>query len=169
MHTTILPVHTCSWGSYKKRWRLIVWRLCSILASWMHTVTWAISTRYQLIRHRPSQLPPIHSIFTLILIIYPHCSLHISVHLQATGDSDSAKRCYLEAIRIRPDFAIAWSNLAGVFKDEGQLKTSIAYYQEAIRLCPEFADAHSNLGNVLKESGELEEAISCYQVSEMKS
>ena len=29
----------------------------------------------------------------------------------------SAKRCYLEAVRINPGFAIAWSNLAGVFKD----------------------------------------------------
>lgn len=29
-----------------------------------------------------------------------------------------AKQCYLEAIRIEPSFAIAWSNLAGIFKDE---------------------------------------------------
>ncbi|CAN0503925.1 unnamed protein product, partial [Ectocarpus sp. 12 AP-2014] len=63
-----------------------------------------------------------------------------------------AKRCYLEAIRIQPSFAIAWSNLAGIFKEEGNLTTAVAYYREAIRLCPEFADAHSNLGNVLKVS-----------------
>ncbi len=36
--------------------------------------------------------------------------------------------------------------ISGVFKEEGQLTTCIAYYREAIRLCPEFADAHSNLG-----------------------
>lgn len=29
-----------------------------------------------------------------------------------------AKRCYLEAIRIKPSFSIAWSNLAGIFKEE---------------------------------------------------
>ena len=29
-----------------------------------------------------------------------------------------AKRCYLEAIRIQPSFTIAWSNLAGIFKEE---------------------------------------------------
>lgn len=29
-----------------------------------------------------------------------------------------AKRCYLEAIRIQPSFSIAWSNLAGIFKEE---------------------------------------------------
>jgi protein O-GlcNAc transferase len=82
---------------------------------------------------------------------------------------ENAKRCYLEAIRIKPDFPIAWNNLAGIFKEEGksvgissthlsielwstlgQVPTAIEYYKEAIRLCPEFADAHSNLGNALK-------------------
>jgi hypothetical protein len=29
------------------------------------------------------------------------------------GQLEEAKRCYMEAIRLRPTFAIAWSNLAG--------------------------------------------------------
>lgn len=37
---------------------------------------------------------------------------------QAQGMLAEAKRCYLEAIRINPCFAIAWSNLAGIFKEE---------------------------------------------------
>eukprot|EP01040_Poterioochromonas_malhamensis_P010048 gene10047-10922_t len=52
----------------------------------------------------------------------------------------------IEAIKIKPEFPIAWNNLAGIFK-EG----AVAYYREALRLCPQFADAHSNLGNALKE------------------
>ncbi len=44
----------------------------------------------------------------------------------------------------------------GVFKEEGQLTTCIAYYREAIRICPEFADAHSNLGNALKEQNNIQ-------------
>ena len=67
------------------------------------------------------------------------------------GAPQAARRCYLEAIRLKPDFAIPWSNLAGIFKEEGQTATAVAYYREAIRLVPEFADAHSNLGNTLKE------------------
>jgi protein O-GlcNAc transferase len=59
----------------------------------------------------------------------------------------------LEAIRIKAEFPIAWNNLAGVFKEEGNMATAIAYYREALALCPEFADAHSNLGNALKEQG----------------
>lgn len=66
-------------------------------------------------------------------------------------------------INSRPDFAIAWSNLAGICKDEGDIKTAISYYSEAIRLCPHFADAHSNLGNALKESGRLDEAEASYR------
>lgn len=66
------------------------------------------------------------------------------------GNLDEAKRCYMEAIRIRPEFAIAWSNLAGIFKDQGDIETALNYYKEAIRLSPEFADAYSNMGNALK-------------------
>lgn len=35
---------------------------------------------------------------------------------KATGNFENAKKCYLEAIRIKPDFPIAWNNLAGIFK-----------------------------------------------------
>lgn len=65
------------------------------------------------------------------------------------GRLEEAKRCFLEAIRIQPSFAVAWSNLAGVFKDQGDLETAVAYYNEAIRLTPEFADAYSNLGKYI--------------------
>lgn len=82
-----------------------------------------------------------------------------------SGDLEGAKRCYLEAIRIRPDFAIGWNNIAGVFKDEGQIDTAIAYYREAIRLCPLFADSYSNLGCVLKESNRLDEAMIAYETA----
>ena len=53
---------------------------------------------------------------------------------QAAGDLPAAKACYLEAIRLKPDFAIAWNNLAGVFKDEGQIVTAIAYYRLPITI-----------------------------------
>ena len=45
--------------------------------------------------------------------------------LQACGRLEMAKRSYLEAVRVQPAFAIAWSNLAGVCKDEGDLATAV--------------------------------------------
>jgi protein O-GlcNAc transferase len=55
----------------------------------------------------------------------------------------------MEAIRLQPTFAIAWSNLAGLLMEAGELQKALTYYKEAIRLKPNFADAHLNQGNVL--------------------
>ena len=46
----------------------------------------------------------------------------ILLHLQAYA-------CYLEAIRIDPHFAIAWSNLAGLFMEVGDLNKAMQYYK----------------------------------------
>lgn len=69
----------------------------------------------------------------------------------------------MEAIEKNPFFAIAWGNLAGVYKDKKDMQTAIRYYKEAIRLDPNFVDAHSNLGNTYKECGMIHEAKQAYQ------
>ncbi|KAA3480326.1 putative UDP-N-acetylglucosamine--peptide N-acetylglucosaminyltransferase SEC [Gossypium australe] len=74
-----------------------------------------------------------------------------------------AYNCYLEALRIQPNFAIAWSNLAGLFMEAGDLNRALQYYKEAVRLKPAFFDAYLNLGNVYKALGMPKEAIVCYQ------
>ncbi|RHY66601.1 hypothetical protein DYB38_009598, partial [Aphanomyces astaci] len=84
---------------------------------------------------------------------------------KAQGLFEDATTCFTNAIRVKPTFAIAWSNLAGLLKDEGQLDKAIDHYKEAIRLAPDFADAHSNLGNVLKESGQTSAAIEAYKTA----
>lgn len=70
--------------------------------------------------------------------------------LKAQGLAHHAYFCYLEALKIQPTFAIAWSNLAGICMEWGDLPRALAYYEEAVRLKPKFADAHCNMGNVLK-------------------
>ncbi|KAJ6951663.1 hypothetical protein NC653_040955 [Populus alba x Populus x berolinensis] len=74
-----------------------------------------------------------------------------------------AYSCYLEALRIQPSFAIAWSNLAGLFMESGDLNRALQYYKEAVKLKPKFPDAYLNLGNVYKALGMPQEAIMCYQ------
>ncbi|RYR38800.1 hypothetical protein Ahy_A09g043986 isoform B [Arachis hypogaea] len=74
-----------------------------------------------------------------------------------------AYSCYLEALRIQPTFAIAWSNLAGLFMESGDLNRALQYYKEAVKLKPSFPDAYLNLGNVYKALGMPQEAIACYQ------
>lgn len=40
-----------------------------------------------------------------------------------------AYNCYIEALRIDPQFAIAWSNLAGLFMEAGDLDKALLYYK----------------------------------------
>lgn len=40
-----------------------------------------------------------------------------------------AYNCYVEALRIQPNFAIAWSNLAGLFMEAGDLNRALQYYK----------------------------------------
>ncbi|KAI3683413.1 hypothetical protein L1987_83916 [Smallanthus sonchifolius] len=70
--------------------------------------------------------------------------------MKAQGLVQEAYNCYLEALRIQPTFAIAWSNLAGLFMESGDLSRALQYYKEAVKLKPTFADAYLNLGNLYK-------------------
>ena len=53
---------------------------------------------------------------------------------------------FKEAIRIRPDFALAHYNLGAALVAEGNNKEAISHYKIAIKLKPNFALAHNNLG-----------------------
>jgi serine/threonine-protein kinase len=64
-----------------------------------------------------------------------------------------------EAIRLRPDGAIAHTNLGNALRDQGKLAEAVAEFGEAIRLQPDEADAHNSLGNALRDQGKLAEAV----------
>jgi Tfp pilus assembly protein PilF len=53
--------------------------------------------------------------------------------------------------QIYPEFAVAHSNLASVFQQQGKLHDALVHYKQAIAISPNFADAYSNMGNTLKE------------------
>ncbi|KAJ6883911.1 hypothetical protein NC652_031005 [Populus alba x Populus x berolinensis] len=110
----------------------------------------------------------------LLIIIIPvwNCVLiHSSIQISSCYQQDRAQMmvdlvaysCYLEALRIQPTFAIAWSNLAGLFMESGDLNRALQYYKEAVKLKPKFPDAYLNLGNVYKALRMPQEAIVCYQ------
>ena len=62
------------------------------------------------------------------------------------GKLDEAIAAYREAIRLKPDYAEAHSNLGIALAGQGKLDEAIAEYREAIRLKPDYAAAHNNLG-----------------------
>ena len=65
------------------------------------------------------------------------------------GKLDEAIADYREAIRLKPDYLEAHSNLGVALASQGKPEEAIAECREAIRLKPGLAEAHSNLGFAL--------------------
>ena len=83
--------------------------------------------------------------------------------LQLIGNLEAAKKNYLTALEIDPNFAFAYYNLGRIYKEKGLLVDAIDLYQQAIRLNPDYAFTYQNLGVVLLKVGQLPESIAAFQ------
>jgi Tfp pilus assembly protein PilF len=79
------------------------------------------------------------------------------------GRLEPAIAAFQKTISLKPDLAVAHSNLGNVLARQGRLEQAIAAYQKAISLKADDAGAHYSLGNVLAQQGRLEPAIAAYQ------
>ncbi len=70
-----------------------------------------------------------------------------------------------EAIRLRPDDAIARIILGLALNGQSKPDEAIAEFRTAIRLNPDLAGAHYNLGGVLAGQGKLDEAIAEFRTA----
>jgi tetratricopeptide (TPR) repeat protein len=70
---------------------------------------------------------------------------------------------YREALRLKPTYAEAHSNLASTLLGLGRSEEAIDHYREALRLNPAYAAAHHNLASCLVGLGRIPEAIEHYQ------
>ncbi|KAG4148755.1 hypothetical protein ERO13_D05G303601v2 [Gossypium hirsutum] len=79
------------------------------------------------------QLNPLLVYFNLVMSYYNPVKFDAHSNLRnlmkAQGLVQEAYSCYLEALCIQPTFAIAWSNLAGLFMDSGDLNRAFQYYK----------------------------------------
>lgn len=82
--------------------------------------------------------------------------------LLAGGDAPSAEMCFREAVRIAPDFAEAYANLALMLNQRGAADRAEFYYQRSIALDPEHAQTHVNLGALLAQRKRFAEAEAAY-------
>jgi lipoprotein NlpI len=78
------------------------------------------------------------------------------------GDLRKAGSHYLEALRLKPDYAEAHNNLGMVLMREGKGDEAEVQYREAIKDDPTFEKAYNNLGVLLATKGKLEEAKTCF-------
>jgi tetratricopeptide (TPR) repeat protein len=80
--------------------------------------------------------------------------------LNELGKYDEAIVHYMEALRIKPNFAEPYYNLGIALARQGKLNEAISHYTEALRIEPGYAEAHNNLGDVLRQQERYDEAIS---------
>ncbi len=75
------------------------------------------------------------------------------------GNPREAERCSREAIRLRPDYVEAYSNLGAALSAQGQVEEAIRNLREALRLRPNHVEAHYNLGLALAADHRFDDAI----------
>ena len=79
--------------------------------------------------------------------------------LASEGKLDEAQSHFVEAIRLKPDYADTYTNLGLVLMIQGRKDEALHFLSEAVRLNPEHAEAHNNLGVHLKNMGRFDEAV----------
>jgi tetratricopeptide (TPR) repeat protein len=83
--------------------------------------------------------------------------------LVEAGRPREAVAHYVEALRIKPDYADAHNNLGLALARLGQVDEAIAHYAEAVRLRPAHVDAHVNLALAFAGQGRADDAIREWQ------
>ncbi|MDE2711748.1 MAG: tetratricopeptide repeat protein [Acidobacteriota bacterium] len=78
--------------------------------------------------------------------------------LAALGERDGAIRHLDEAVHVRPDFALALSDLGRLHFLNGDVDRAVALFSRAIAASPELPQAHHNLGTVRLAQRNPEEA-----------
>lgn len=69
------------------------------------------------------------------------------------------------SVALRPDDAIAHSNLGEAYRAIGEVDKAIASCRTALALRPVYPEAHSNLGLILTRCGQLDAAIDHFRVA----
>jgi len=113
-------------------------------------------------RHEEA-LDQLHLARTLDIVNEPLVLNNLANAMQAQGKTSEAIAYYGEAIRIQPDYAMAYYNLAKALAEQGDAARAVELYRTAVELDPDHVDAHNNLANLLAGQGVVEEAISHYE------
>ena len=75
----------------------------------------------------------------------------------------AAEAQFTEALKLRPDFALAANNLGFVYYKQEKYPEAARWFENAIKLDPSRAIAYLNLGDARARSGEREKAKKAYQ------
>ena len=81
------------------------------------------------------------------------------------GRYDEAVADYTEAIRLKPDYAMAYHNRALAKTRHKDFDSAIVDFTEAIRLNSDYAEAYAHRGVAQAELGNIDEARSDLQIA----
>ncbi|ABM76230.1 Hypothetical protein NATL1_16741 [Prochlorococcus marinus str. NATL1A] len=92
----------------------------------------------------------------------PQVFSNFGILLKEIDQLKEAEKMIKQAIKLKPDYAIAYNNLGNILIDLGRLKEAEIYTKKAIDLKPDYANAYNTLGNILKELDNLKDAEICF-------
>jgi protein O-GlcNAc transferase len=70
---------------------------------------------------------------------------------------------FREALRLKPDFSVAYNNLGIALADCGQGRGAVACFKQAVQLDQRNVQALMNLGSALLDLGEASNAATCFE------
>lgn len=85
--------------------------------------------------------------------------------LKAMGRSGEAEAAYRAALDLKPDFAEALNNLAGIALEQGRAEAAERLYRRLLAGAPGLALAHNNRGNALLQMGRLDQAEAAFRAA----
>ena len=83
--------------------------------------------------------------------------------MRQQGKLAEAEASLREALRLRPEYAEAYNNLAIVMMKQERVDEAVGYYRQALHLKAEYPDAHKNLGLALLGRGDFAEGWKEYE------
>lgn len=86
----------------------------------------------------------------------------VGLALAMRGKFEQAAAYYRRALRIRPDFAEARSNLGWALFKQGEPERALAMLRQAVELKPALPSPHNNMGWIYYQQGRLVEAIEAF-------
>lgn len=75
----------------------------------------------------------------------------------------AAESQYIEALKLRPDFALAANNLGFVYYKQEKYREAARWFENAIKIDPSRAIAYRNLGDTYVHTGEKDRAKKAYE------
>ncbi len=81
------------------------------------------------------------------------------------GLTEMAIKCYENALKLKPNYALAHNNLGVAYNLKGLTDKAIAHLQIALSLTPNYSEAYNNLGIAYSSKGLIDKAIEHFQIA----